>query len=202
MLSALILLSFVNCASKEVEAQHLFYLHGRIIELQGIQAVSPQFGPYEYEKIIDSLSTITSYIHAEVRKDTVDFYDFCTHISAEIDQLISDGVDPQSITVLGASKGAVMAMQISHDNPNPINYVLLAANNDNIEQTNDWSLNGRILGIYETSDQLAGKNYDYWLARSEQTLAFEQIELNTGLGHGFIYQPLPEWLEPLKKWME
>ncbi len=110
ILSALILLSFTNCTTKEVDAQHLFYLHGRIIELQGIQAVSPQFGPYEYEKIIDSLRTITSNIHAEVRKDPVDFFAFCTRVSGEIDRLISEGVEPQNITVLGASKGAVMAI--------------------------------------------------------------------------------------------
>lgn len=195
-------LNFACSTSEEVARHHLFYLHGRIIELQGVKAVSPQYGPYEYDQIIDSLKTITGQVYAEVRKDTVDFYAFCAHISEEIDQLINNGVAAQNITVVGASKGAVMAMQISNDNPNPINYVLLAANNDYIEEEQIWSLQGRILGIYEASDQLAGKNFNHWIARSEKAIAFEQLQLQTGLGHGFIYQPLSEWIEPLRKWIE
>lgn len=202
MLSCLVLLNISCIASKEVPSHYLFYLHGRIIELQGTQAVSPQFGPYQYDRIIDSLKTITDQVYAEVRKDTVDFYAFCAHVSEEIDQLINKGVAAHKITVVGASKGAVMAMQISNDNPNPINYVLLAANNDYIEEEQIWSLQGRILGIYEASDLLAGKNYNHWIARSEKAIAFEQLQLNTGLGHGFIYQPLSEWLDPLRKWIE
>lgn len=196
------LLNFGCNPSEEVAEHHLFYLHGRIIELQGIKAISPQFGPYEYERIVDSLNSIAKNVYAEVREDPVDFYAYCSHISEEIDLLIKQGVLPQNITILGASKGAVMAMQISNDSPHPINYVLLGANNDYIEQENDWSLHGRILGIYERSDSLAGKNYQHWIDRSSGTMDFVQMELQTNLGHGFIYQPLSEWLNPLKEWME
>ena len=31
--------------------QYLFYFHGKIIEDQGIHAVSPDYGEYEYEAI-------------------------------------------------------------------------------------------------------------------------------------------------------
>jgi len=200
ILTGLLLLNFA-CSSIPKEAQHLFYLHGRIIELQGINAVSPQFGPYEYERIIDSLYSLADHIHAEVRTDTTNFYAFCVQVSQQIDRLINEGIAPTNITVVGASKGAVMAMQISNDNPQPINYVLLAANNDYIEQANNWSLHGRILGIYEASDQLAGKDYQYWIDRSEEALVFEQLQLQTGLGHGFLYQQMTEWLQPLKSWL-
>jgi hypothetical protein len=201
ILTGLLLLNFA-CSPIPKEEQHLFYLHGRIIELQGIKAISPQFGPYAYLEIIDSLNNIADHVYAEVRTDTTNFYAFCTGVSQQIDRLISEGVTPTNITVVGASKGAVMAMQVSNDNPQPINYVLLAANNDYIEQENNWSLHGRILGIYETSDQLAGKDYQYWIDRSGEAVVFEQLQLQTGLGHGFLYQPLPEWLQPLRKWLQ
>jgi hypothetical protein len=35
---------------------YLIYLHGKIIEDQGIPAVSPEFGEYEYEKILETLN--------------------------------------------------------------------------------------------------------------------------------------------------
>lgn len=182
--------------------RHLFYLHGRIIELQGKNAISERFGSYEYDAIIDQLEEVVAYVHHEIRPAEVDFQAYCQKVSGQIDHLISSGVSPGQIIVLGASKGAVMAMQISAMNEEEINYVLLGANNDYLEQEQNWSLHGRILGIYEHSDDLAGKNYQYWMDRSSDAIAFEQLELNTGLGHGFIYQPLSDWLDPLKKWIK
>ena len=47
-------------------------------------------------------------------------------------------VKPENITVIGASKGAIIASNISNINKNPINYVLLAGNNDYQEEHNNW----------------------------------------------------------------
>ncbi len=38
-------------------ARDLFYLHGRIVELRGAEAVSPDFGRYEYRKILEALAS-------------------------------------------------------------------------------------------------------------------------------------------------
>jgi hypothetical protein len=94
-----------------------------------------------------------------------------------------------------------MAMDIANRNTHPVNYVLLAANNDRLEQEYDWNLHGNILGIYERSDSIAGKDYRYWINRSTHAVRFEQLELNTGLNHGFLYSPIPEWFTPAKNWM-
>ena len=29
---------------------------------------------------------------------------------------------------------------------------------------------------------------------------FKEVELNTGLGHGIVFRPLKEWIEPTKDW--
>jgi len=181
--------------------KHVFYLHGMIIEIQGVHAVSDVFGPYQYLDIIDSLKAAGYLVHSEVRTTKTDFTAFCEKVSGEIDQLIRDGVAPEAITIIGASKGAMMAMAISDLNKHPVNYVLLGANSDRTEKNFDWELHGRILGIYERSDTVAGKNYTYWIDRSTAAKEFQQLEINTGLGHGFLYRPIKEWLGPAKDWI-
>ena len=188
-------------AQKTKAVKHVFYLHGMIIEVQGVNAVSDVFGPYKYEDIIDSLKSTGYQVHSEVRTTKTDFNVFCQKISQQINQLINDGVAPNDISVIGASKGAMMAMQISSSTTHPVNYILLGANSDRTEKNFNWKLHGRILGIYEQSDTVAGKDYSYWIDRSSEAKEFQQLKINTGLGHGFLYRPISAWLGPAKDWI-
>lgn len=190
----------LSCREKE-PMKHLFYLHGMIIESQGINAVSEAFGPYKYQEIIDSLKATGYEVHNEVRTTKTDFNAFCQKVSQQIDQLIEEGVRPNDISVIGASKGGMMAMAISDLTKHPVNYILLGANSNRTEENFDWNLHGRILGIYEKSDAIAGKDYTYWIERSSEAKEFQQLEINTGLGHGFLYTPLEAWLDPAKNWI-
>ncbi len=196
-----LLLSILACSSQIKEQKHVFYLHGRIVELQGINAYSERYGHYEYTKIIKALKAEEWIVYNEVRTATTDFDSFCTKVSLQIDSLINKGIAPSDITVIGGSKGAIMAMNISNRNPSPINYVLLGGNNEQVETENDWNLNGRILGIYEKTDQIANKSYQYWIQQSTNAKIFKEIEINTGLGHGFLYRPLNNWFLPAKEWV-
>jgi len=195
------LMSLLACAQKKTEMKHVFYLHGMIIESKGIHAVSDQFGAYEYTQIVDSLRATGAEVHSEVRTEDTDFDEFCRKVSSQVDELIDQGIPPENITVIGASKGGMMAMNISSINTNPINYVLLGASSSYAEKTFNWSLHGNILGIYEASDTVADKDYQFWMDRSPEAKHFEQLELHTGLSHGFLYRPIPEWLNPARKWM-
>ncbi len=201
LLISILTISIFNGLSKNSSEKHIFYLHGRIIEIQGINAKSQKFGAYKYTEIIDSLKSI-GIVHNVVRTNDTDFEEFCKKTSKQIDSLITIGIAAKNITVIGASKGAVMAMYISNINSSPINYIFLAGNNDYRESTRKWNFHGRILGFYEKSDLIAGKDYQYWIDKSTNAIKFEQIELNTGLGHGFLYTPIKEWFNPTKKWIE
>ena len=64
--------------------KHVFYLHGMIIEVQGVNAVSDDFGPYKYNSIIDSLDAAGYQVHSEVRTAKNDFNAFCQKVSREI----------------------------------------------------------------------------------------------------------------------
>lgn len=197
----LILVFWFTNSFAQPPLKHIFYLHGMIIEIQGVNAVSPNFGPYKYTEIIQSLEETGATIHHEVRNEETDFYEFTTKVSAEINELLKSGVPPENISVIGASKGGIMAMHISHINKSNINYILLASNSDYTEKTFDWFLHGSVLGIYEASDTVAGKDYQYWMNRSKEATKFEQLKINTGLNHGFLYTPLDAWMIPAKKWM-
>jgi len=202
--SALITVIQFSCqsdASNTNNRKHLFYIHGRIIEEQGKNAYSEAFGRYELDSIISALKIQKSHVYYEVRKENVEPRAYAKKISKQIDSLLKSGIKPNDITVIGASKGAIIASNISDLNLNPINYVLLAGNNAFQESTNDWKFHGQVLGIYEVSDSIAGKNYNYWKKSDNYTTKFEQLELKTNLGHGFLYKPLPEWIEPTKKWI-
>ena len=84
----LLAFSCFGCKSQSSSEMHIFYLHGMIIEIQGINAVSDQFGPYNYSTIIDSLEATGATIHAEVRTTETDFEEFCQKVSKQIDSLV------------------------------------------------------------------------------------------------------------------
>lgn len=193
----------VGCLSQNENqaTKHIIYLHGKIIEDQGKDAFSELFGKYELDSIVAQLKVPNSIVHCELRTTDVDPTRYAEQVSKQIDSLIDIGTEPINITVVGASKGAIIASIVSDQNDSPINYVLLAGNNEYQEQNNDWKFHGQILAIYESSDEIAGKNYSFWKERENHAIRFEQIEMNTGLGHGFLYKPLDEWIQPTKKWI-
>lgn len=191
-----------GCNSKaQNDKKYVYYLHGRIIEIQGKNAVSEEFGNYEFDNIVEALKDSNSVVIAEIRTENVDYLQYATKVSKEIDSIINLGIKSKDITVIGASKGAIIASNISSINSNPINYIFLAGNNDYQEKHNDWKFHGQVLCFYDDSDSIAGKNYDYWKNKPNFTTKFEQIKIDKKLGHGFLYKPYKEWIETSKKWI-
>jgi predicted esterase len=193
MLSLISLL--IGCNSKvQNDKKYIYYLHGRIIEIQGKNAVSEVYGKYEFDSIVNALRDSNTEVIAEIRSENVDYLQYANKISKEIDSLLNLGINPIDITVIGASKGAIIASNISSTNSNPINYVFLAGNNDYQEEHNDWKFHGQVLCFYDESDTIAGKNYGFWKNKSNFTTKFEQIKISKKLGHGFLYKPYKEWV--------
>ncbi len=94
--------------------KYLFYLHGSIIEEQGIRPVSEKYGTYEYEKILKSLAKTGFNVISEPRPKNTDVFNYAKKVVAQIDSLLKSRVPPKNITVIGASKGAGIAVLISH----------------------------------------------------------------------------------------
>ncbi len=182
--------------------KYVFYLHGRIVELQGLDAYSPKYGKYEYEKIIESLKDTDVTVFSEVRSENTDIFIYAKKIAGQVDSLLKIGIKSEDITVIGASKGALIAMEVSTllKNKN-INFVFIAGSFKSVEKNFKFNLYGNILGFYEKSDLIAGSSYLPLINVSEGINSFKEIMLNTNMGHGIVFKPLKEWLIPTKKFI-
>ena len=136
-------------------SHYMFYLHGKIIEDQGIPAISPEFSEYEFEAILEKLSSYGFILIGEKRaqntnpevyaRKVVDQVNIKTnenHYSRtkqETNSRRNYGVGygycapgdergrASDISVVGASKGAGITIYVSNILKNKeINYVLLA----------------------------------------------------------------------------
>ena len=83
--------------------RYVFYLHGRILETQGRQAVSPDFGPYEYDAILGALAARGFTVISEVRTGDAG-QEFVDKVVTQVRRLRRAGVPAAHIGVIGASK--------------------------------------------------------------------------------------------------
>jgi hypothetical protein len=182
--------------------KYMFYLHGKIIENKGPRAVDSVngYGAYKYYDILDSLKNHGFVVISEARAKNTDVKEYALKIKKQIDSLLKLGKNPKDITVIGASKGASIAMYVSTYLKNTsVNYVFMAACYESGPESDpEINFYGNILSIYEKSDQ-AGSCVDFKI-KSQGISNYKEIAINTGLRHGFLYKPIPEWLNPAIRW--
>ena len=181
---------------------YVVYLHGRIVEEQGRQAVSPDFGAYQLDDILAALASPGVAVVGEVRAKGTDPKVAAKHVVAEVGRLVDAGVAPASITVIGASKGALIAMLASTAlESRELGWVIMANCNESVIENYDLALHGQVLSIYESSDEVGGTCAPLF-AQSPALARHAEVRLETGLRHGFLYRPLPEWVKPATAWSE
>src|ERR1044072_3436089 len=94
-------------ATPDPKARYLFYLPGRIIqEPGGENAVSPEFGKYEYAEILDTLADRAFVVVSEARPKNTNIIPYAQKVAEQVNALLKGGVPPANITVVGASRGA------------------------------------------------------------------------------------------------
>lgn len=187
--------------------RYMFYLHGKIIEDQGIPAISPEYGEYRYEDILRALQSYGFVVISEQRPRDADATEYAQRVATQVHDLLSSGVPPGSITVVGASKGAAIAMIVSYLlGDSGVNYVLLGACNaptvDELRQQG-ISLFGNVLAIYDSSDAYAASCEGLFALSEGNGLGqHAEIVLHVGRGHGILYEPLSEWVLPTVQWAD
>jgi hypothetical protein len=179
--------------------RYLFYLHGRIIEDQGPDAVSPEYGRYEYKRILERLAFEGFTVISEERRPNTDPEMYANVIARQIHHLLDSGVPASNVSVIGASKGSVIAMLVSSRVPAAVRYVLMANCNEDIFERFPLQLHGDVLSIYEDSDEL-GQTCGPLFDRSPELGRRREVRLATGLRHGFLFRPLEEWVKPAVVW--
>lgn len=201
LISCMLLLPSMD-SSAASNHKYVFYLHGMIVENMGAEAVSPYFGAYAYQAILDTFRKAGFTVMSEVRPPDTDVKLYADKIAGQINDLLKNGIAGKDITVIGASKGALIAMHVSSILKNgQLNFVFLAACNDgNYEAYPDLQFYGNILSVYERSDDIGSSCYRF-KEKSVKTMAhYKEIEINTGLQHGFLFRPLPQWTVPAIEW--
>jgi len=189
------------------DVQYLFYLHGGIIQSRGIYAVSPYWGRYEYTAILDTLAGRGFLVISEARPGNTDLPQYAAEIARQIEALIQKGVPENNITVVGASMGAGITLDISIQVKKPnINYAVMGICRDRSWQSYlrhypeaDIRFHGHFLSIYEQTDTYG--SCKHVIGGNETISSFSEVALNMNNGHGFLYKPYNEWVNPLVQWI-
>lgn len=181
-------------------AKYLFYLHGMIVENEGIRPTSPRYGVYEYEQILDTLASKGFIVISEARPRGTIATAYAAKIAGQIKALLNAGVSPRNITVVGASRGGAIAIAASSQLRNrDLNFVIMAACGDSdIYKTFHADLWGNVLSIYDYKDTVGP--CEQFFAKATGLNRHRQIEVKLGVGHGLLYRPLKEWVDPVVEW--
>ena len=193
--------TFMACDLKN-EERYLFFLHNRFLEDHDLQEAHPEYGKSAYLEIISEFENNGFTVLSEKRAGIVNARDYAILITAQIESLLQKGILPKNITVVGTSKGGYIAQYVSTlANNKDLNFVFIASfRESDLQNIPEINYCGHILTIYEASDPFGVSA----IKRKENSTCpiahFKEIELHTGLGHGFLFNPLKEWMQPTIAW--
>jgi len=184
--------------------RHLIYLHGRIVQAeQSRRPVHPRFGPYELDAILETLREAGFEVTGEVRPKAATVSESADRVVRQVRALLVAGVPADHVSVVGASMGAGIALLASVRLQEPgVRFSLLglclSKSTRALEAEEGRGPRGRILSIREGSDDFT-EPCPAWEG-DEASLTVREIRLQTGLAHGFLYRPLPQWVKPVVEW--
>ena len=186
----------------DARSRYLFYLHGAILEGTKGHAVSPKFGVYEYAKILAAFAREGFTVISEVRRKATTPQKYAAKVAAQVDELLKAGVPPERITIVGASRGGSIALIASALIKNrDVNFVILASCAESRYFKNlPPDLYGNILSIYDRDDDTGAGSCNRFMQQASGINRHQEIVLTTGLGHGIVYHPVKNWLDPLFNW--
>jgi len=195
-------MGFSQSQTTNKNQRYIFFLHNRFVEENDLNIVHPEYGKAEYNEIIDSFKKDNFTVFSEKRSKNTNAAKYAEKITKQIKKLIKEDVSPNTITVIGTSKGGYIAQYVSTYLANPdVNFVFIGSFMDrDIEESPDINFCGNILTIYEKSDIYGVSAIKRKETSKLKISHFKEIELHTTLKHGFLYKALDEWIVPSKKW--
>ncbi|WP_153798697.1 hypothetical protein [Foetidibacter luteolus] len=185
-------------------AKYLFYLHGQVVTELGDNAINnaaPEWGPYEYSNILDSLKKRGFFVISEIRKKGTDNSFYTQKICSQADSLLKAGVLAGNIVMVGASSGWDIVLQASASLKNTqVNYVVMGGCwPGTYKDYSNLQLYGRFLSIIESSDP-HGTCAKIFENRATLT-SYREVVLHTGKSHGFFYKGYDHWINPIAAWL-
>ena len=184
------------------QKRYLFFLHNRFLEEHELNDIHPEYGKTEYEAIINEFKASGLNVLSEKRNGNVNAREYALRIVEQIDSLIAIGVDANKITIAGTSKGGYIAQYVSTlANNQDLNFVFIACYRESdLINIPDINYCGNILTIYERSDPFGVSALERRKNSTCNISNFKEIEIDTGLNHGFLFKPLKEWILPTIQW--
>ena len=180
---------------------YLFYLHGLIVEEAGIRPKSDEHGYYEYELIVESLAQEGFTVITEVREQGTRVKPYAAKVADQVRKLLNSNVAPRDVTVVGASKGGIIGAYVSTILKEPkINFVFLSGLFEKCLQDEELELYGDVLSIHDRADTLM-ITPELYFKRSKGMGRSKALVLHLDIGHGLIYKPYREWIDPLLDWV-
>ena len=177
----------------------VFYLHGGVVEGSDGRPTHPERGTYEYQKIIQAMADTGVVVLSEIRPEQTDVEAYAQNITEQVRQLLEAGATPDRVSVIGFSKGGNIGLRVSHLLANDeVGFVIMGACGPWLADT-ALDLQGRVLSIYESSDDVAGSCSDV-VERSQTEPFFHQIETEMGLGHGSFFDVRDSWFSQAMLW--
>ena len=187
--------------------RHLIYLHGRIVqEQQSARPRHPQFGCYELEKILNAFRDRGFDVIGEIRPTAASVNEAADRVIAQVRRLLESGVPADHVTVVGASMGAAIALRASARlQKRDVRFCVLGAclseSIRGLLADEGMAPSGHVLSIREATDDSTGACKPWKTdLDSRSLLVAREIVVDTGLSHGFLYRPLPEWVNPVVEW--
>jgi hypothetical protein len=183
--------------------KYLFYQHGGVVTVLGDNAINqsvPEWGPYEYSHILDSLRKRGFHVISEIRKEDIDDSVYTNKIASQIDTLLRAGAKTKNILIVGASAGWNITLHVSAKLKNKqMKFVVMGGCWPNTyKDYGSIPITGKFLSIIERTDPHGTCN-SIFQGRKKIT-SYQEIKLNTGLSHGLIYKGYKEWIDPLVAW--
>ena len=200
MRRVILFLSFIFLSHSCIAQNYVFFLHNAFLEGNTTDAIHLSYGKYEYPEILDAFRKAGLKVISEIRPANSDVAEYAQKIVRQIDSLRKKGIPASHITVIGASKGGGIAMQVSTLlKENDVNFVFIACCSES--SSDGIRFHGNILSIYEKSDQMGSCEHLKKLSPNGIP-HFKEIALSTGLGHGFQFKALSDWLAPCVSWAQ
>jgi len=192
----------LSLSQSSTNGRYIFFLHNKFIEDHDLDEDHPQYGNAHYYEILNEFKKEGFTVYSEKRPKNTDVKEYAKKIVIKIDSLLNSGIDPGKITVIGTSKGGYIAQYVSTYLVNPgVNFVFIGSFREiDLKDLSDVNFCGNILTIYEKSDVYGVSAVNRKLTSNLKISRFYEIELNTGLEHGFLFRPLQEWLWPSILW--
>ena len=189
------------------KGRYLFYLHGGVVTVLGDNAINngaPEWGPYEYSNILDSLRTRGFYVVSERRFESITDSYYAMKVSRQVDSLLHAGVPIDNIVIVSASAGWAISFRVSAILRNQrLRFVKIGGCRQyDLEELELIELYGDFLSIIEKSDPRGSCRELFEPEKQKHVAGFCEVILNTGLNHGFFYTGRKEWIDPIMEWLK